>query len=179
MHNGICTVGTVAVEGGQPVSRGISGEEFDNAARLLNNKLTGSQQPIRVVIADDHQLLRQTYIALLARSGGFLVVGEASDGIQAIEMSVSNSPDVVLMDIQMPRMSGLKAIAEIRRRQSQTRILVISMMTEPGIVRMALANGAQGFISKDDSFRELVSAIRSICQGQIYLGGHVKMAIAA
>ncbi len=176
MQNSYTALGSAVVDGHQ-ASRGGGGEEFEYAARMPNNKIAASQQAIRVVIADDHQLLRQAYNALLARSGGFLVVGEARDGIQAIEMSVSNSPDIVLMDIQMPRMNGLRAIEEIRRRASQARILVISMMTEPGIIREALTNGAHGFISKDDSFDELVTAIRSIRQGQLYLGKQVQSAL--
>ncbi len=134
---------------------------------------------IRVLIADDHQLLRQGYTALLARSGGFLVVGEARDGAQAIDLAVSSSPDVVLMDIQMPRMNGLRAIEEIHRRLSQTLILVISMMNEAAIIRQCLKNGAQGFISKDDSFDELVTAIHSICQGNVYLGRRTRAALAS
>ncbi len=117
---------------------------------------------IRVLIVDDHKLVREGFQLLLSRAKDIQVVGEARDGKEAVELAERLSPDVVLMDITMPRMNGIQATKLIRGRRSKTEVIIVSMVSDETLLSQATACGAKGYISKNDCFDRLVSEIRSV-----------------
>jgi DNA-binding NarL/FixJ family response regulator len=128
---------------------------------------------IRVLIIDDHQLVREGYRALLGREKDMQVVGEGRDGLAAVELADQLVPDVVLMDYKMPRLNGFDATERLRTNHSEIRVLVVAMSWEEPLVKEALEKGAQGYVPKDASFDELVSAIRAVHSGKTYLSPRI------
>ncbi len=126
-----------------------------------------------VLIADDHKLMRAGLRSLLSTEAGIEVVGEADNGKDAISMATSLKPNVVLMDLNMPGSHGLDAITEIKRRAPEVRILVITMHKADEYIQAALRNGASGYILKESSHDELLTAIRTVLSGKIYLSPDV------
>ncbi len=119
---------------------------------------------IRIAIADDQAMIRQALASLLDLEQDFEVVLQASDGRNLLE-TLPEDVDVVLMDVEMPRLDGLTTCAALRRRFPQTRVLVVTTFGRPGYVRRALESGASGFIVKDAPLPELVEAIRKVARG--------------
>lgn len=129
-----------------------------------------SQRKIKLLIADDHTVVRKGLSSLLSgEKYGIEVAGEASDGNQAIEMSEQLQPDVILMDLVMPGKSGLEAIKEIKQRQPQARILVLTSYAEDENVLAAIQAGAYGFLLKDTSTEELFHTIHSVFADKLTL----------
>jgi len=124
---------------------------------------------IRVLIADDHSILREGIRSLLENESDMEVVGEAEDGHMAVSMACELEPDVILMDIVMPRLNGIEATRQIRKKLPNTQILVLSMHDNEEYIRQVLANGAMGYILKDAAYNELLSAIRSVYRGEAVL----------
>jgi two-component system response regulator NreC len=124
---------------------------------------------IRVAIADDHAIVREGIRALLAADGGIEVVGEASDGAEAIAIAEQVAPDVLLMDIAMPGLGGLEAAAAIHRAHPDVRILVLSQYDNPEYVRRFLRLGASGYVLKRAAGTELVAAIRAVARGGLVI----------
>jgi len=124
---------------------------------------------IRVVLADDHAILRAGLQALLNAQSDIQVVGEASDGATTIQMVQDVEPDVVLLDITMPGMSGLDAAGEIKRIRPATRVLILTMHDDDAYLRQALRAGASGFVLKRAEDRDLLAAIRAVYAGEIYV----------
>lgn len=123
---------------------------------------TDNSRVIRVIVADDHAIVREGICSLLARRKDVQVVGEAADGRLAVEQVASLAPDVVLMDISMPVMNGLEATQEIRRRFPNVRILVLSQYESREYILPLLRAGAAGYIAKRARASELVDAIRAV-----------------
>ena len=123
---------------------------------------------IRVLIVDDHQLVRQGFRLLLERAKDMQVVGEARDGQEGVEMVETLNPDVVLMDVQMPRLNGLDATARIHARHDNIPVLIVAMSSEEAQVRQAVRNGAKGYVRKNDDYAELVTAIQALHAGESY-----------
>jgi two-component system, NarL family, response regulator NreC len=130
---------------------------------------------IRVVIADDHALVRDGIKALLRSTQDIEVVGEATDGRQAIEQCRELKPDVVLMDIAMPGLGGLEATLELKHEAPKTRVLVLTQYDDAEYVRRFLKIGVAGYILKRMLGTELASAIRSVVQGGLVLDPQVAM----
>ena len=124
---------------------------------------------IRVVIADDHGLLREGIRALLAASADLEVVGEAADGRSAVDLCKKLDPDVVLMDIAMPGLGGLEATLELRREHPRTKILVLTQYEDREYVRRFLEAGVSGFVLKKAAGSALVDAIRAVQKGGLVL----------
>jgi DNA-binding NarL/FixJ family response regulator len=124
---------------------------------------------ISVVIVDDHAILRAGIRARLEREPDITVVGEAASADQAIERCAALTPDVVLLDLLLPRRAGCEAIPELLRRSPRSRVLVLSSQAAPGWVRRALTAGAAGYLSKRTSERELAAAIRLVASGDGYV----------
>ncbi len=124
---------------------------------------------IRVLIADDHAVLRDGLHALLNKYEDIEVVAEAADGLEALERIVELKPDVVLMDIAMPRLGGLEATLEVRQRKLLTKVLVLTQYDNKEYVFQMLKAGAAGYILKKAAATELVSAIRAVYSGESFL----------
>ncbi len=124
---------------------------------------------IRVVLADDHAVMRAGLKALLDAEADIDVVGEAEDGLACLQKVVDLGPDVVLMDINMPRSNGLEALERIQRVSPATRVLVLTMHDDLGYLRQVLASGGAGFVLKQAAGEELLSAIRTVFEGGVFL----------
>lgn len=122
-------------------------------------------QPIRVLLADDHTILRQGVRMLLERESDLKVVGEASDGQQAVALFQALRPDVVVMDISMPVMSGLIATRQIRQQAPGARVLILTMHDSDAYVFDMLDAGACGYVLKETAAEQLVDAVHSVVQG--------------
>jgi two-component system, NarL family, response regulator LiaR len=124
------------------------------------------KEPIRVLIADDHAVVRRGLQALIASEPGMEVVGEAEDGIEAVSKVRTLEPDVILMDLVMPRKDGLAAIVEIKQEHPDAKILVLTSFAEDDKVFPAIKSGALGYLLKDSSPHELLQAIRDVHRGE-------------
>ncbi len=123
-------------------------------------------EEIRVLIADDHAVVREGLRALINAEPGMTLIGEAADGVEAVREACAMEPDVMLLDLVMPRKNGIEAIREIREKKPQVRILVLTSFAEDEKVFPAIKAGAQGYLLKDSSPRELLRAIHDIHRGQ-------------
>ncbi len=132
---------------------------------------------ISVLLADDHRLVRQGLRLMLERQDDIRVVGEASDGREAIERALELSPDVVLMDLAMPDMDGLAATREISIQVPGCRVLVLTMHDEPQRVTSMLDAGAAGYVVKSAALDELLTAVRNVAAGKGYLQPQVSGAL--
>jgi two-component system, NarL family, response regulator NreC len=124
--------------------------------------------PVRLLIADDHVLVRRGLKALLDRNGEFEVVAEAENGYDAIELAVRHKPDVILLDVGMPRLSGTDAAASICEKVPTAKIVIISMHSDEAYVLRALTAGARGYVLKASSEADILTAIRSVAAGSAY-----------
>ncbi len=122
-----------------------------------------------VVIAEDHTILREGLKALLLSQSDLKVVGEAADGLEAIRCVRDHSPDMILLDLSMPRMTGLDAIKEIRRVSVETKIIVLTVHSTEEYILATLQAGADGYILKEAHSAELMTAIRHVLAGRRYL----------
>lgn len=131
--------------------------------------------PIRVLIADDHQLVRQGMAALLSVKPEFEILGQARDGVEAVELATSLSPDIILMDLQMPHKDGIEATREIKEDNPEARILIITSFAEDENVYLAIKAGALGYLLKDSSPEELMQAIHDVCEGRLSLHPNIAL----
>ena len=134
---------------------------------------------IRVIVADDHHLVRQGIRALLEKADGIEVVGEAADGQEAVELVERLTPNVLVMDIAMPRLSGNQAIGRVRALGVATQVVILSMYSDETLVRQALRNGARGYLLKRSVTEELLLAVRAASRGEIYLSPAISRSIVA
>jgi len=130
-------------------------------------------QKIKVLVVDDHTIVRDGISALLSLAGDIVVVGEATNGSEAVKMVEQLAPDVVLMDIAMPLMGGLEATRRISREFPATKVLVLTQYDDKEYFFPVLESGASGFISKAAASSELVTGIRSVHRGDSYLSPSV------
>lgn len=130
------------------------------------NEATERNEPIRVLIADDHAIVREGLRTLIDTEPGMEVVGEAEDGVEAVQKVCDLEPDVILIDIVMPRMNGLEAIQEIKRQCPEMHILVLTSFSDDVMVFPAIKAGALGYLLKNTSPERLLNAIRDVHQGR-------------
>ena len=126
-------------------------------------------EPIRVLIADDHRLVRAGIRALLERLPGMEVIAEAADGREVVQFVEQHQPHLVLMDIAMPGLNGLEATRQVTKRFPSVRVIILSTYGDEEHVSQALRAGAAGYLLKGAALEELVLAIRSVAQGETYL----------
>ena len=124
---------------------------------------------IRVIIVDDHSIVRVGLQQVLEQSGEFEVVGQASDGEEAVRAAADVSPDVVVMDVMMPKKDGVEACREIMASAPETRVLMLTASTEEDAVLEAVAAGATGYLQKETGREQLLSAMRNVAQGNLRL----------
>ena len=133
-------------------------------------------QPVRVLVADDHQIVLQGLKTILNREG-FEIIGEASDGRQAVSQAVELQPDLVVMDIGMPVMTGIEAATEIRRSVPSAKLLLLTVHTENQYILEALRSGIRGYVLKSRAAGELIEAIHEILSGRIYLSPGISQTV--
>ena len=122
-----------------------------------------------ILLADDHRIVRQGLRALLEAEPDFSLVGETGDGLEAIQLAERLQPDIIVLDLMMPGISGLEATRQIGDNCPQTRIIILSMHADEAYVLEALRNGASGYVLKDSSADDLVRAVREVEAGRRYL----------
>ncbi|MCM2336585.1 MAG: response regulator transcription factor, partial [Pseudomonas sp.] len=108
-------------------------------------------QPIRVLIADDHTLVRESLVSLLQQDGDVQVVAQASDGLETVEKAIATRPDIVVTDISMPRLNGIEVVRRLKEALPDTRVLVLTMHQEDEYVLQAVRVGASGYLVKDSA----------------------------
>lgn len=128
---------------------------------------------IRVLIAEDHLMVRAGIRALLEKAGDIHILGEASNGQEAVEMVRELKPDVLIMDIMMPRMNGIQAAENIRDMHLPSHILLLSMYADAGFVHQALQCGVKGYVLKSSVSDELLWAVRAVANGQTFLSSPI------
>jgi two-component system response regulator NreC len=138
----------------------------------------GASQRIRLLVADDHALLRQALRMLLESQAGLEVVGEATNGRDAVESAERLLPDVVLMDMVMPGLNGIDATRQIAKRVPGTRVLILTAYLEDERLLQALRAGASGYVVKNSDLEELILAIQSVHRGNTYFSTSVSQEIA-
>jgi DNA-binding NarL/FixJ family response regulator len=130
-----------------------------------------------IVLAEDHTILREGLRALLSSQPDLRIVGEAADGLEAIRCVQNHSPDMVLLDLSMPRMTGLDAIKEIKRMDADTKVIVLTVHRTEEYILATLQAGADGYVLKDAHSTELMTAIRQVLDGQRYLSPSISGAV--
>jgi DNA-binding NarL/FixJ family response regulator len=134
--------------------------------------------PIRVVIADDHTLVRESLVSVLNASGECTVVGEAADGMQALEKALALRPDVMIVDVSMPHLNGVEVVRRLRAELPETRTLVLTMHEDEEYVLHMVRAGASGYLVKDSPTTELIAAVRSLHAGRAYFGPYAAKILA-
>jgi len=127
------------------------------------------EQPIRVLLVEDQTLMRQGMRTILDLEPGFHVVGEAGDGEEGIHQAMALRPDIILMDVQMPRMNGLEAIAAICGAWPEARIIILTTFARDDYVFEGMRSGARGFLLKDTPADDLIQIIRRVCAGEVFI----------
>ena len=123
---------------------------------------------IRILLVDDHPIVRQGLKTLLEGRTGWEVVGEASDGAEAVEKARNLSPDVMVLDVTMPKMNGLDACRVLRRLSPQLEILFVTQHDSPQMMREALEAGARGYVVKSNAARDLLEAVEAVSQHRAF-----------
>ena len=127
------------------------------------------KEKVRIVLAEDHTILREGLRALLTADPNFEITGEAADGRAAVRLVEKQIPDLILMDLSMPRMTGMDAIREIKKRYPQTKIIALTVHKTEEYLRTTLQAGADGYVLKDATHEELMMAVESVLKGKTYL----------
>lgn len=128
---------------------------------------------IDVIIADDHEIVREGLAQILGKSHNIKVVGQAKDGMEAVKMCNKLKPDIVIMDIGMPVLNGIEATKEIITKNRYTKVIMLSMYTDDDTVIRALESGVSGFLSKNGASKELIEAMHAVTNGKSYLSPEV------
>ena len=129
-----------------------------------------SEQPVRIAVADDHAMFRDGLKRLLEAEPGLRVIGEASDGAEAVKLARRTKPDILLLDLAMPKHPGLEALRELSSQAINTRIVLLTAAIEKNQIVEALQLGARGVVLKDSATQVLLNAIREVMRGQYWVG---------
>jgi DNA-binding NarL/FixJ family response regulator len=129
--------------------------------------------PVRILIADDHDVVRKGLRTVLASHAGWEICAEAANGRDAVTAALTQKPEIVVMDINMPGMSGLEATREIINALPLTQILILSAFESENLIRQMLTSGARGYVLKSDVSDDLLRAVEALCQGHLYFTSSV------
>ena len=131
-----------------------------------------------IVIADDHAIFRQGLMQLLKTVPDFILSGEARNGSEALKIIEEQEPDVAILDISMPEMTGIEVIRNLRKKDGKTRCILLTMHTDSQLVSEALASGAMAYLLKENAFEELVRAVYTVMEGELYISSVVNAGIS-
>jgi two-component system NarL family response regulator len=137
-----------------------------------------SQARIRVLVADDHPVVRQGLIANLKPQRDMTVIAEANDGVEALALIKKHSPDVVILDLRMPRMDGLDVVAEVNASRLPAKVIIMTTFDSEEDVHRSLKAGARGYLLKDSPRAEVLDAIRRVSAGETYLPARIVQKVA-
>ena len=137
------------------------------------------KKQIRVIIADDHAMLRETWKILLHQNPAFSVIAECTNGAEAIELAQSHNPDIILMDVNMSPVNGFEATQEITQTMPGIKIIGISINNQPAYARNMIKAGASGYVTKNSSLQEIMEAITEVANGEIYICREIKSKMKA
>jgi len=135
-------------------------------------------KPIRILLADDHNVIRKGLRLLLESQPGFAVVAEAANGQQAVELAAETRPDVAVLDISMPRLAGTDAAERITELLPSTGVVILSVHSDEGYVMRSLKAGAKGYLLKDSAESDLVEAIRAVSEGKAFFSPEISRMLA-
>ncbi len=133
---------------------------------------------VRIVLADDHTIMRHGLRLVLEREPDFAVIGEASNGREAIDLVIRETPDVVIMDIAMPLLNGIEATRRIHEERLKTAVVILSMHADEGYILKALRAGARGYLLKDSADADLIQAVRAVNAGKAFFSPAVSKVLA-
>ncbi len=140
-------------------------------------KRPSGQKRIRVLLADDHAVVRQGFRLILSQHPDIEVVGEASNGREAVEKTLELHPDVTVTDIAMPELNGVEVVRQIRQNAPKVKVVVLSMHKDAVYVRETLRAGAKGYLLKDSIDQDLVKAVRAVAAGEAYLSPTISVTV--
>ena len=143
-----------------------------------NSVPTEKQVKIRVLVADDHPVVRQGVIANVKPQPDMDIVAEACDGVEAIALVKEHLPDVVLLDLRMPRMDGIDVVAEIQAAKLPSKVIIMTTFDSEEDVHRSIKAGARGYLLKDSSHEEILEAIRRVSMGETYLPARIVQRVA-
>jgi two-component system response regulator NreC len=129
---------------------------------------------VRILLADDHKIVRDGLRALIEKQPGMEVVAEAMDGLRTVQLARRHQPDVIIMDITMPRLNGIKATLQLTSEKLPSKVIALSMHSDRRFVDEVLKAGASGYLLKDCAFEELADAIRAVMAGGAYLSRQIE-----
>src|SRR5262245_43525430 len=144
----------------------------------MNGKSTANPVKVRVLVADDHPVVRHAIMANCKPQRDMTVVAEAGDGVQALALIGEHLPDVVLLDLRMPRMDGLDVIREVSTSKLPSKVIVMTTFESEEDVHRAMKAGARGYLLKDSSHEEILDAIRRVSLGETYLPARIVQKVA-
>lgn len=133
---------------------------------------------IRILLADDHTVMRSGLRVLLERQEGFRVIAEASDGRETVELALQHGPDVAVIDVAMPRLNGIDAAREIIAKRPEIAVVILSMHSDEGYVLRALKAGARGYLLKDSPEADLIGAIKAVDEGKAFFSPAISKMLA-
>jgi two-component system, NarL family, response regulator NreC len=139
----------------------LEGPDFSRAA---------AKGMINIVLADDHTIVRKALLALLQCEADFQIIGEAADGLKAMALIDDLKPDVAVLDLMMPGLNGLEVTSQAAQKCPKTKVIILSMLSNEAYIREAMRDGAKGYVVKDSSAEELITAVREVSAGRTYLG---------
>ena len=145
----------------------------------VEQAVEGAGDAITIVLADDHEIVRSGIRMVLEAQPDMTVVAEAGDGNDAVRYALGHKPTILVLDLNMPNVSGLDAIPKIQKASPETKIIVLTMQAEPAFARQALQSGAGGYVVKQSAASELVGAIRSVLAGDTYINPSLGARLAA